>query len=232
MKNGTFYGVGLGPGDPELVTLKALKVLQHADRIYTVAVGSSEHSVSESIVQALPGISAKIETLLFTMSKDWDERLKRIGEHAETIAAALQNGLDCAFVTIGDPMTYSTCSYLMHAIRERIPELNAEIVPGVNSWSVLFSKTQNPLVEDRETLRIVPSLDPENPDFPENSTTILLKTYHTRNRLLNRIPADAFVWYGANLGLENETITSGKEEIASLPETYLSMLAVKRRKQS
>lgn len=232
MKIGIFYGIGLGPGDPELVTLKALKRLQKADRIYTVLSRNAEQSVSDSIVRALPGISTDPIPLAFTMSHDWNERLARIGEHADSISAELQKGLNCAFASIGDPMTYSTCSYLLKALKQRIPDLKSEIVPGVNSWSALAASVQEPLAEDTEILRIIPSFIAGDPDFPENTSSILLKTYHSRDELLRKIPADAEVWYGANLGLENETASTDRPQIENLPEAYLSMLAVKQGKRS
>ena len=68
----------------------------------------------------------------------------------------------------------------------------------------------------------------EAPELPECSTTVLLKTYRTRNRLLEALPPEARVLYGANLGLDNETYSSRRDEIAALPEAYLSMLAVKK----
>ena len=68
----------------------------------------------------------------------------------------------------------------------------------------------------------------EAPELPECSTTVLLKTYRTRNRLLEALPPEARVLYGANLGLDNETYSSRRDEIDALPEAYLSMLAVKK----
>ena len=165
------------------------------------------------------------------MSTDWGERLARIDAHASAIHAELACGADCAFVSIGDPMTYSTCSYLLRSLRRLDPGLAFEIVPGVNSWSALAAKCGEPLCEDREILRIVPSYsiaEGKAPELPECSTTVLLKTYRTRNRLLEALPPEARVLYGANLGLDNETYSSRRDEIDALPEAYLSMLAVKK----
>ena len=231
MKKGMFYGVGLGPGDPELVTLKALRVLQGVGRIYAVASRQSDRSVSGAVIAALPGITAELVEPEFTMSTDWGERLARIDAHASAIHAELACGADCAFVSIGDPMTYSTCSYLLRSLRRLDPGLAFEIVPGVNSWSALAAKCGEPLCEDHEILRIVPSYsiaEGKAPELPECSTTVLLKTYRTRNRLLEALPPEARVLYGANLGLDNETYSSRRDEIDALPEAYLSMLAVKK----
>ncbi len=225
-----FYGIGLGPGDPGLVTLKALTCLQQVDRIFSVASRQSSRSVSADIIKSLPDISASLCELEFVMSRDWDERLRRIDKHAAVIAEHLDKGEKCAFVTIGDPMTYSTCSYLLRALLKIRPELSVEIIPGVNSWSALAAKTTTPLAEDKQVLRIVPSYDEaDQPDFPPNSSTILLKTYRSRNKLLEQVPEESTVIYGANLGLENEITASGRDEIAKQPEAYLSMLAVKHK---
>ena len=232
LQTGTFYGVGLGPGDPGLLTVKALTVLCEAGQIYTVASRQSERSVSRSILAAYPEITAPVAELEFTMSTEWGERQSCIDRHAGTVAAKLTAGMDCAFGTIGDPMTYSTCSYLLRALRRLLPELRSVIVPGVNSWSALAAGLQQPLAEDDEVLRIIPGYRSgvELPELPECSTTILLKTYRTRNRLLDQLPPDAGVIYGAEIGLPGEILSVDREVIAGLPEAYLSMLAVKRRK--
>ena len=73
-----------------------------------------------------------------------------------------------------------------------------------------------------------PAAEGKAPELPECSTTVLLKTYRTRNRLLEALPPEARVLYGANLGLDNETYSSRRDEIDALPEAYLSMLAVKK----
>ena len=129
---GKFYGIGLGPGDPGLVTLKAADALRSVKAIYSVASRQSDRSISGRILDALPGITAERTELEFTMSKDFGERLARIDEHAALILAGIRRGEDAAFVTIGDPMTYSTCSYLLRALRRMEPELEYEIIPGVN----------------------------------------------------------------------------------------------------
>ncbi len=235
MKQGKFFGVGLGPGDPGLVTLKAADVLRNVAVIYTVASRQSSRSVSGAIIDSLPGISARKVELEFTMARDFGERLARIDEHARRILEELNAGNDCAFTTIGDPMTYSTCGYLLRALRRMEPALQFEIVPGVNSWSALAAASAEPLVEDNDVLRIVPSyLAPDSAELeailkPEG-TVVFLKTYRERNHYaaLLRERGCSMV-YGANIGLENEFFSKDPEEIAARPEEYLSMLLGKTR---
>ncbi|MEI3038749.1 MAG: precorrin-2 C(20)-methyltransferase [Victivallales bacterium] len=234
MKTGRFYGVGLGPGDPGLVTLRALEVLRSVQVIYTAASRQSGRSVSGAVIEALPGVSARREELSFTMATDFPVRLARIDEHAERIAAELRMGNDCAFTTIGDPMTYSTCGYLLRALRRVLPELECEIVAGVNSWSALAAASASPLVEDNGVLRIVPSyLRPDSPELHRMLETegavVLLKTYRSRNEYLDSLAGEEYdLLYGANIGLENEFISSDPEAIRERPDEYLSMLMIRK----
>ena len=231
---GKFYGIGLGPGDPGLGTLKAADALRSVKAIYAVASRQSDRSISGRILDALPGITAERTELEFTMSKDFGERLARIDEHAALILAGIRRGEDAAFVTIGDPMTYSTCSYLLRALRRMEPELEYEIIPGVNSWSALAAATATALVEDREVLRIIPTAVPPEPEklaamLQEHGTSVLLKCYRTREELVRLLSQGGYrVTYGANLGLDDEFVSGDPEEIAARPEEYLSMLLCRR----
>lgn len=214
--------------------MKAADALRSVKAIYSVASRQSDRSISGRILDALPGITAERTELEFTMSKDFGERLARIDEHAALILAGIRRGEDAAFVTIGDPMTYSTCSYLLRALRRMEPELEYEIIPGVNSWSALAAATATALVEDREVLRIIPTAVPPEPEklaamLQEHGTSVLLKCYRTREELVRLLSQGGYrVTYGANLGLDDEFVSGDPEEIAARPEEYLSMLLCRR----
>lgn len=230
---GSFYGVGLGPGDPGLVTIKALQTLKDADVIFTAVSGQSENSVSASIINALPDIRAARMELVFAMKTDWNARLSRIGHNADIILEHLKRGLDCVFATIGDPMTYSTCSYLVRALLQREPGLRTKFVPGVNSWSALAAAAGQPLVEDEQELRIIPAFRSAvlERDNTPGVTSVYLKTYHSRDAVLGHNDGKAII-YGERLGLEDEFITSSPSEVAGRPPEYLSMIIAKDKESS
>ncbi len=232
MKLGTLYGVGIGPGDPRYLTLRAVEVLQQVDVIFAVVSRNAETSVSGTVASFLKPRAA-IRVLEFTMSRDSAERHKRVIDNANAIIAALQAGRDCAFATLGDATTYSTFGYVLRHIQAQLPQLEVEIVPGITSFATLAAKSKQVLVENGEQLRIIPSFRAEMADsleFPEGSTTVLLKTYRSREALLQRLEREEGMRlvYGEHLAMEGEVILDSIESIRQRPEEYLSLIMVKK----
>ena len=232
---GNFFGVSLGPGDPELVTIKALKILQKVDCIFTVVSRQSARSVSGSIIDSLDGITAERIELVFAMRDNQDDKSSRISENISLILDKLRSGNSCAFTTIGDALTYSTYGYIMSEIRRQAPDIKIETVPGVNSWSMLAAEANRVLVEDREVLSVVPSFAEEEQERVLGNikdTAVLLKTYNTRDALITELAknGDDFL-YGSNLGMDNEFISSDADAILGRDREYLSMLIVKKSKK-
>ncbi len=236
MKLGKLYGVGIGPGDPQYLTLRAVDVLKGADVIFTVISKNSEESVSAEVVKTLEP-KGEMSMLIFSMSRNSEERESQIDDNALAILKRLEEGKNCAFATLGDPTTYSTFMYIIERIVKKHPELDYEIVPGITSFATLAAKAKVSLVENRETLRVIPSFradDVEKLEFPKNTTTILLKTYKTRKELIKRLREEEAkspikqIVYGEELGMEDEKIVYSLNEIEKLPPKYLSMIMVKK----
>ncbi|MCH5276968.1 MAG: precorrin-2 C(20)-methyltransferase [Desulfovibrionaceae bacterium] len=233
MNTGTLYGVGIGPGDPRYLTLRAAELLRSVDVIFTVISAHAEDSTSRRVVEYLKP-RGEIRLLVFSMSRDQGAREAQVRANADAIIAELRAGRDCAFATLGDAMTYSTFGYVLNLIRAAIPDLPLEIVPGITSFATLAARTETVLAEHTEELRIIPSFRPdraERLDFPRGSTTILLKTYRSRAALLDRLERenDVEIFYGERLGLEDQVVLTGMDAIRERPETYLSLLMVKKR---
>jgi len=234
MRIGKLFGVSLGPGDPELITMKALKRLQAADVIFTVISRQGSTSASGRIIDSLDGITAERVELIFAMRDDREDKALLINNNAEQIIDRLKDGQDCAFATIGDALTYSTYGYILSELQQKIPDLEVETVPGVNSWSALSARVNRVLVEDRATLSVIPSyandISPVTGLDSEN-TSVLLKTYNTRDHLVNILNENGCDFlYGANIGMENEFVSDNVNEILARGKEYLSMLIVKNKK--
>lgn len=232
MQSGTLYGVGIGPGDPQYVTLRAAELIKQVDVIFTVISRNASDSVSKSVVEYF-NPQGEVRLLTFSMSRDSVERFGVVRANAEAMIAELKQGKDCVFATLGDALTYSTFGYVVQIIKEAIPDIKIEVVPGITSFATLAAKSGEVLVENGEQLRVIPSFKSdmaESLTFPEGSTTILLKTYRSRKALLRRLACEEgiSVTYGEQLSREGELLLNDLDAIAELPETYLSLMMVKK----
>lgn len=232
MKPGKLYGVGIGPGDPRYLTLRAADVLRSADVIFTVISQNASSSVSQAVVEYLQP-RGEIRLQIFSMSRDKAEREGQVAANADAIITELRAGRDCAFATLGDAMTYSTFGYVLRRIQKAIPDLEVEIVPGITSFATLAAKAGAVLAENGEQLRVIPSFRSEMAetlDFPKGSTTVLLKTYRSRKALLDRLEREEGVeiLYGERLAMDGQMLLSDPGDIRERPEEYLSLIMVKK----
>lgn len=233
MTIGIFSGVGLGPGDPELLTLKAVKALRNADIVFTVESLQGGKGVSARILDSLDNLRAERVELQFAMRLSPQKRMELQNKNTALIAQKLLAGKNCAFACIGDPLTYGTCAYILKGLLETIPDLKTEIIPGVNSWSALNALGGKAMCEDKESLRIIPSYQMYSDDELEQilnsgDTLVFLKTYHSRNQIIEQLrKRDVRILYGANIGLEDEFVSDSPEEIIKRQDEYLSMIIVK-----
>ena len=175
--------------------------------------------------QALSGAASAAEQA--------EVRAAQVQANADAIITELKAGRDCAFATLGDAMTYSTFGYVLEIIRESIPSVELEIVPGITSFATLTAKAGTVLVENGAQLRVIPSFKSEMAetlDFPKGSTTILLKTYRSRKALVERLRREENVeiLYGEHLAMEGQTLLTDLDAVADRPEEYLSLIMVKK----
>ena len=232
MQPGKLYGIGIGPGDPELLTLKGARILAECDVIFTVISQHVSESVSGAVVEAVRP-RGRVERLTFSMSRDPAERQAMLAANAQRIADELGQGRTCAYTTLGDTLTYSTYGYMLKILRQTLPGLEVETVPGVTSFATLAARADAVLVENTEDLRVVPAFKAsmaESIEFPKGSSTVLLKTYRSRNALIRRLrqEKDLKVLYGERLTMEGEFISRDLDEIEARPECYFSLMLVRR----
>ncbi len=233
MKLGKFYGVGIGPGDPRYLTVMAVDVFRAVDSIFTVVGRNSKFSVSRKVIDSVTRVKAEKRELTFSMARDWEQRRRSVRENAEEILVALKAGLDCAFATLGDPMTYSTFGYLLKILREELPALVTEVVPGITSFAALAAKSKTVLVEDDESLHVFPGQNVERPEtikLKPKSCNIIMKSYKNRNRLVEYFgeQEDCSIIYGSRLCLDGEFTATAAAAIVAHPDEYLSLMIIKK----
>lgn len=155
---GRLYGVGVGPGDPGLLTLRARQVLERVPVLCYPKKGISSDSYALRIVESAVSLSGKeVVGLVFPMTRDREVLAEA---HAEVVAAIwrhLSAGRDCAFVTEGDPLLYSTFMHVVRLMRDQHPEVAWEAVPGVSSTQAAVARLGWPLVDGNESLAILPA---------------------------------------------------------------------------
>ncbi len=228
-------GVGVGPGDPELVTVKGVRVLREAAVVVVPVMSADEQGRAEATVLA----HTEREPLRLVFALDdrggpTAERLSAWEAAADRVAALLTAGAGTvAFATIGDPNVYSTFTYLADAVRERVPEVVVETVPGITAMQDLASRSGTVLVEGTESLALLP-LTAGVPAFEEAlqhfDTVVAYKGGRRMPQVLEVLARhgrldDAV--HGASLGLPGEQVGPAAEVGGEAP--YLSTVIVPAR---
>lgn len=221
---GRFYGIGVGPGDPELLTLKAARLLGEADVIAAADPGSG---ISIALRIAAEHVRGKVILLCpAPMTRDRDRLRSAWAEGARRICAQLAQGRTVAFVTLGDPTLYSTCGYLCR--RVRAAGYGAELVPGVPSFCAAAAAMGESLCEGEEGVLILPASNPlleESLNLPVNR--VVMKAGRSVERLkalLNGTDALEGAVLVENCGMEGERIVPLREAEAG---GYFSTVMIK-----
>jgi len=229
------YAVGVGPGDPELLTRKAERILRQVSVICAPSANPTDSSYALSIVEEFIDRSRQeIIIQTFPMKKE-QKGLEPFWENAAQQAAEfVRQGRDVAFITIGDPFLYSTFLYIYRIVREKYPDVSIEVVPGITSINAAAIAAGVPLAAASERVAIIPAAFEEQDlrrvlvDF---DTIVLMKV----NRVFEQVYALL-----QELGLEKKgvfirRVGSGEEEVVFDLETllgkkldYLSLLIVKK----
>ena len=149
--------VGCGPGDPDLLTVKAASLLKNADVIYAPTAREGKPSIALSIVQKYVNATAKIVDLIFPMVKNREQTRLYWRRNAEQIAEAAKMGKNVVYLTVGDPSLYSTWIYIQREITSRYPEIHLKIIPGIPSVFAFAAQAKISLAEGDETLGIIPA---------------------------------------------------------------------------
>jgi len=159
MSLGTFYGMGVGPGDPELLTVKAASILGRCPHVVVPKAKADGGSVALEIAGRYVHKGAVVHELVFPMTMDKAELSRSWKESAQTIAALLRTGSDVCFLTLGDALVYSTYIYLLRELKAIVPQLEVVTVPGITSFSAVAALTSFPLGEGKEPITVVPTAD-------------------------------------------------------------------------
>ncbi|NOY54333.1 MAG: precorrin-2 C(20)-methyltransferase [Deltaproteobacteria bacterium] len=156
---GRFYGIGVGPGDPELLTLRAARLVGRVPVIFTPEARAGGGSRALKVVEhLLDSGRQEVVFLHFPMAREKDVMEPAWAGAAERIGAVLQSGRDAAFLTIGDPLLYSTFGYILDEMARRFSGLASEVVPGVTSVTAVAAAAGVSLARTDERVMILPAV--------------------------------------------------------------------------
>lgn len=229
-------GVGVGPGDPELVTVKAVRVLQEADLVMVPVAAAGERGRAEATVMA--HIShTRVQRVVFALENGPDTARREAAWDgaADAVAKAFTEGAaTVAFATIGDPNIYSTFTYLAATVRERVAGVSVTTVPGITAMQDLAARSGTVLCEGTETLALLPltaGLGAFSRALAEFDTVVGYKSGRHLPEVLDAVRRAGRVEgavHGASLGLPGEDIRPAGELTGPAP--YLSTLLIPGRR--
>lgn len=147
-----FYGIGVGVGDPEMITLKAINILKKLDILILPNAGRDIESTAYKIVREYLKSDIKFVDMEISMNPNIEKRKEERIKNSKIIEEYLEKNLNVGFITIGDPMTYSTYVYLLENINEKY---QVETIPGISSFVDISSRINIPLVVGDETLKVI-----------------------------------------------------------------------------
>ena len=229
---GTFYGIGVGPGDPELLTVKAIKAIEAADVLIAPKTEKKDGSVALEI--ARPYLKKDIEIVyqVFPMVKDFAEDTGAWEANKEEILALLNAGKNVAFLTLGDPMFFSTYIYVFRLLEHE--DVDIVTIPGVPAFIAIGSHVGRPIVEGNDVLAIIPGTAPQErleEVMAVASSAVVMKVYHNSAEIIdllrrNHMAKDAVLV--SRVGLDGERVIHDLEAHADEKLNYLSTILARR----
>ena len=233
--------VGCGPGDPELLTIKAVKAIKDADVILCPTAKEGKPSIALSVISSILDQSKKPEivNLIFPMVKDkrtlettWEKNAKILAEH-------VLSGKKAVYLTVGDPYLYSTWIYLHRELETKYPKIKISVIPGIVSIFTFASKVGISLAEGGEKMAIIPScydLSKVKELAKNCDTMIFLKDGRYFDQVIELLKDagfsdDSIFAIGQDLGTDKEIVRKlklGEVTKETMTTKYFSIMVVKR----
>lgn len=233
--------VGCGPGDPELLTMKAVKAIQNADVIMCPTSKEGKPSIALSVVSSIMDKSKNQEIidLIFPMTKDRDVLETTWENNSKILADKVLSGKKVVYLTVGDPYLYSTWIYLHRELQEKHPEITITVIPGIVSMFTFASKVGISLAEGGEKMTVIPSCYDltQVKELAKNSDTmVFLKDGRYFDQVIELLKEagfsdDSLFAIGQDLDTKDEIVrklTLGQVTKETMTTKYFSIMVVKR----
>ncbi len=228
-KTGKLYGLGVGPGDPELMTLKAVRLIRECDVVVIPASGKTVNVAYEIAKGAVPEIEEKeLLEISMPMIREEDKLAESHDKAADAVITVLEAGKDAAFLTLGDPSIYSTYIYVHDRVGAR--GYDTEIVPGIPSFCAVAARLNEGLTEASEALHVIPaSYEGMEEAMQLSGTRVLMKSGKAIGKVkefLSQMERQPSVKMVERCGMQGERVFNRLEDIDE-DAGYFSILVVK-----
>ncbi|MDO4304395.1 MAG: precorrin-2 C(20)-methyltransferase [Bacillota bacterium] len=223
---GILYGVGVGPGDPELMTLKAVRLIKENDIIALPGAEPKKTAAYQIAAGAVPELADKqLISIYMPMTNDKEEQRKWHQKGAEIVEAYLKEGKNVVYLTLGDPTVYSTFTYIQRIVEER--GFQTQLISAVPSFCAAAARANMPLSIWNENIHIFPAMHNLKEDMPETGTCVLMKSGSKLKQvkeIIKKSGRDAVMV--ENCGMQKEQVYLHVDEI---PDTagYYSLIIAK-----
>lgn len=212
------YGVGVGPGDKELVTVKALNAINNSEVIVAPSAEDGGESIAFQTVEGYIIGDKKVYKMHFPMGKaDKEEKIKKI---YELIYSELKAGNNVSFLTIGDPYVYSTYIQLLTYIKSKGFEVVT--IAGITSFCAAASLVNQTLVVGNEPLLILPASRVD--DIKDEKYVVIMKVYKNEEKVINKLEEKGFNYVlVSRVGRDGEVVLTNREDILNHRD-YMSLI--------
>ncbi len=236
-KVGTLYGIGVGPGDPSMITLQAIDCLKRLEIVFASKKAGVEESIAHTVVKPHLSPSAEVRFLEFKATYDREAFDAIWAENARKVAEVLKTGKDCGYITLGDPSLYSTFSHLIRNLRKQEPSVRIEIIPGVSMVTAAANLLNVPLSIDGETLSLIPSAQIEPDRLQElikaSDNLVFMKIPSDAQELIKRLEEEGLLHHAIWIQkccLPGQRVVKelSLETLEEEQERYLSLMIVKK----
>lgn len=231
---GTLFGIGVGPGDPDLITLKAVKLLGQVDIVFAAASTKNHHSLAMDIARPHIPQSTPVELLRFPMTRDKSETRRAWAANAQRVVAELEAGRNAAFLTLGDSLTYSTFGYLMKFVKSKAAHLDVQPVPGITSYQAAACRLSTTLAEGEGSLMVVSGAtggDRLRALSQKPDTVVFLKAYRNLTDICSALAESGDYPYCVgvkNCGHPSEEIVTDMDRLCRQAPDYWTLVIAKK----
>ena len=230
---GTLYGIGVGPGDPELMTIKATKRLETIDVVFAASSTKNDYSTALDIARPYMPENITVVRLGFPMTKDKEAQAKAWEHNVSIVAETLDSGHSGAFLTLGDPLIYSTFGYLMRTLEALRPDIPVEVIPGITSYQASAAHTRTILCEADENLLLLSGVSSKQllqKMLHHADNSVILKAYRNFDQIkeaLSETEKETETVFISRLGMEGEQVAATLHNAPQKPHYFSHLLIPK-----